>query len=527
MAGISLALILWSVAVLFFLLLTFVSAILALCLKEKKQLHAVDTFLVSATLLCAVFLSANLLVKDATKLATHKKYQKAVKVCDGAVQNIEEAAYIDDLAEPTRTIIASISATRADKLLRDAETIVQQQADDHPKGPSIAARLAIIMHAEGKETAHIFKPFREDDIEYGEGVPSSRLLSTLQQLYHKSEPGVSNGTKLNETKAEEIIKSELPKGWYQASALIDLYKIIDPIKLREVLARRSENATAWGSRVQSFLVLDAIILLLGLISLTWFAKLKKQESVEVIPLTTSFRRMYVCLISTIFAQVIAGGIIGLWIGFSSVASHTSADIGDYESLMNMTLVIAGVSFCLLLLYLLVLRPQKLSLNQAFTRSAEKLALPNFFFFVLGGFCAANVLNLIGRLIYHLLPGAGRPTNPAHLQMVKAFVAGDVEQIIKSVIFACLLAPFTEEIMFRGLLFGWLRKKVGSTPAMIISSLLFAAWHFDLNGFVQYFALGLVLSAVYNRTRNLWISILIHALWNCWVVSTVYWVTSYK
>lgn len=527
MAGLSIALILWSVAVLIFLLLTFVSAILALCLREKKQIYAVDAFLISATLLCAVFLSANLLVRDTTTPATHKKYQKALKVCDGAVQNIEEAAYIDELIEPTRTIISSISATRVEKLLKNAENIVQKQADDHPNGRSIAARLAIILHAEGKDTAPVFKPFRDDDVEYGDGKTASPLLITLAQIYQKQATADANTAPINETQAEEIIKRELPQGWYQNTALLDLYKIVDQNKLKNLLAGRSENAAAWGSRVQSFLVVDVIILLLGVFSLFWFAKLKKQEAVEAIPFTKSFRRMYVCLISTIFAQVIAGGIIGLWIGFSSVASHRSADISDYESLMNMTLVIAGVSFCLLLLYLLVLRPQKLSLNQAFTRSAEKLAPPDFFMFVLGGFCAANLLNLAGRMIYHLLPGAGRPTNPAHLQMVKAFVAGDVEQIIKSVIFACLLAPFTEEIMFRGLLFGWLRNKFGSTKAVIISSLLFAAWHFDLNGFVQYFALGLVLASVYNRTRNLWISILIHALWNCWVVSTVYWVTSYK
>ncbi|HEY9683585.1 MAG TPA: CPBP family intramembrane glutamic endopeptidase [Drouetiella sp.] len=516
-------LILWTVLVLGCLLTIFISGILACCLRERKQLWCVDVLLVSSTLLIVATLSVNFLLPNIKKNPdSHAQHVKAMKLCDAAIDNIEEAGYEKELSEPAHTIIATIAASKVDKLLNDAESIVQKQVKDFPESDEMSARLAIILHAEGKDTSSVFEHYHRV------GGEPSELLSTLQQVY--SSDSSTKSAKQDQYDADEIaeiFKTTLPEGWYRTTALIDMYKLYEPNELAIALAKRRSHSQAWSFRVEAFLIVDAILFILGIIALVCFARLKKLEATEIVPLTTSFRRTYACLISTIFAQVIAGGIIGCWIGFTSVLAHKSADISEYEGMMSTTLIVSGTVFCLLLLYLLVLKPQKLTLNKAFTRSSLPLTLSQFTAFWLGGFCAGNVLNIVGRVLYHLVPGSGRPTNPAHLEMVKAFMSGDFPAILKSVIFACLVAPFTEEIMFRGLLFGWLRYRFGSLPAILVSSLLFAMWHFDLNGFVQYFSLGLVLASVYNRTRNLWLSMLIHALWNFWVVSTVYWVTSYK
>lgn len=514
----SLALILWLVLILLCLSVIIVSGIVACCLKERKQLYAVDTLLIAATALIAVTLSVNLILPGIQKKPSTKKYQKAVKLADAAVDDIEESAYLEELSEPAHTILSAFASSKVDKLLGDAEKTVQKQVDNYPDGIGVNARLAIIFHAEGKDPAAVFEHFQRVG---GEDNP---LNEVLQQIYRKPEDNADDDYNMDQ--ATEVIKHELPKGWYQTVTLMDLYKKYDPATYKKELEKRTENAHIYAFRVQSFLIVDAILCIVGVVSLVLFARQKPIEPSEVIPLTTNFRRMYACLISTIFAQVIAGGVIGVWIGISSVLSHASSDLSDYESLMSGTLIISGVIFCLLMVYMLVLKPQKLSLNEAFTRSAITLTPLQFASYWVGAFCAGNLLNVVGRILYHLLPGAGRPTNPAHLDMVKAFTTGDVEMMIKSVVFACLLAPVTEEILFRGLLFGWLRYKFGVIPAVLGSSILFAAWHFDLNGFVQYFALGLVLATVYSRTRNLWLSMMIHGLWNLWVVSTVWWVTSY-
>ena len=86
-----------------------------------------------------------------------------------------------------------------------------------------------------------------------------------------------------------------------------------------------------------------------------------------------------------------------------------------------------------------------------------------------------------------------------------------------------LAPFVEEVLFRGLVFGNLKGK-SRTIAYLVSCLLFAllhVWQFavvrqDVTYFllmVQYLMPGLVLAWAYDHTGTLWSSILLHAAAN--------------
>ena len=91
-----------------------------------------------------------------------------------------------------------------------------------------------------------------------------------------------------------------------------------------------------------------------------------------------------------------------------------------------------------------------------------------------------------------------------------------------------LAPFVEEVLFRGLVFGNLKSK-SRTVAYVVSCLLFAllhVWQFavvrqDITYFllmVQYLVPGLVLAWAYDHTGTLWSSILLHAAANALHVS---------
>ena len=86
-----------------------------------------------------------------------------------------------------------------------------------------------------------------------------------------------------------------------------------------------------------------------------------------------------------------------------------------------------------------------------------------------------------------------------------------------------LAPFVEEVLFRGLVFGNLKSK-SRTVAYVVSCLLFAllhVWQFavvrqDITYFllmVQYLVPGLVLAWAYDHTGTLLSSILLHAAAN--------------
>ena len=80
--------------------------------------------------------------------------------------------------------------------------------------------------------------------------------------------------------------------------------------------------------------------------------------------------------------------------------------------------------------------------------------------------------------------------------------------------AVILAPLAEEIFFRGLLQSMVRRYSGPWPAVVISSVVFAAMHHHTpQGIAPLLALGIVLGYNYEHTGRLYRSILIHALFN--------------
>lgn len=84
----------------------------------------------------------------------------------------------------------------------------------------------------------------------------------------------------------------------------------------------------------------------------------------------------------------------------------------------------------------------------------------------------------------------------------------------AIISACLLAPFAEEILYRGILFRSFWNRLGVIPAAILSSIIFAALHFyDGYGLASVGVFGLSCALLYAATGSLTSSIALHVLYN--------------
>jgi membrane protease YdiL (CAAX protease family) len=79
--------------------------------------------------------------------------------------------------------------------------------------------------------------------------------------------------------------------------------------------------------------------------------------------------------------------------------------------------------------------------------------------------------------------------------------------------AAIAAPVTEELIFRGCLYGFLRQSTGRIAALAISSVVFALIHAHPATMpaLAIFAVGLAL--LYECTGTLWAPIAVHALFN--------------
>lgn len=106
------------------------------------------------------------------------------------------------------------------------------------------------------------------------------------------------------------------------------------------------------------------------------------------------------------------------------------------------------------------------------------------------------------------------------QLEQSFIGGDWVTNVAYFAVVSICAPIWEEAIFRGFLLMSLTKFFSARVAVLVSSLLFALCHFRLQTFAPLFILGVVFSMVFLKTRNLLPPVLLHSLWNIFVLSNL-------
>ncbi|MFM8831742.1 MAG: lysostaphin resistance A-like protein [Spartobacteria bacterium] len=82
-----------------------------------------------------------------------------------------------------------------------------------------------------------------------------------------------------------------------------------------------------------------------------------------------------------------------------------------------------------------------------------------------------------------------------------------------ILIAVIAAPITEELVFRGCLYGFLRQTGGRFVAIATTSILFALIHGHIPSLAGLLILAVGLSLLYEKTGSLWAPILLHAAFN--------------
>lgn len=79
--------------------------------------------------------------------------------------------------------------------------------------------------------------------------------------------------------------------------------------------------------------------------------------------------------------------------------------------------------------------------------------------------------------------------------------------------ALVVAPWAEELLFRGVLLPALGRRLGLGAAIMLSSVLFAGMHFHVPSLVPLFVFSVALSLAYIYTESIIVPIVMHALFN--------------
>lgn len=102
------------------------------------------------------------------------------------------------------------------------------------------------------------------------------------------------------------------------------------------------------------------------------------------------------------------------------------------------------------------------------------------------------------------------------------IAGELGPLWTQVLLIVILAPISEEVCFRGFLFGGFRRRFPLPVAALGAGLVFGLLHYTTGWSTvpQLAVLGAVFAVVYDRTGSLWPPIIFHAINNAFVLTTL-------
>jgi membrane protease YdiL (CAAX protease family) len=111
-----------------------------------------------------------------------------------------------------------------------------------------------------------------------------------------------------------------------------------------------------------------------------------------------------------------------------------------------------------------------------------------------------------------LNGKGRPQNIVEY-FLNASQGSDNRAVYMTIFMAVVVAPVAEETIFRGYLYGVLKRYAGGVVAALITAGMFAAMHGSLSALPPLFVLALCLTLAYEATGSLLVNIFMHSMFN--------------
>jgi membrane protease YdiL (CAAX protease family) len=144
----------------------------------------------------------------------------------------------------------------------------------------------------------------------------------------------------------------------------------------------------------------------------------------------------------------------------------------------------------------------------------------------GGFSKSSLKRVISTAIVLLVAAA--PLIGVAEGLTQAFLGGEsskqeivdlftnsqtMEQRVTIIVLAVVVAPISEEFIFRFFIYGVLRRYFGVVVALSFNALLFAAAHTHLPSAAPLFVLGACFTLAYEWSGSILVSMAMHALFN--------------
>lgn len=276
---------------------------------------------------------------------------------------------------------------------------------------------------------------------------------------------------------------------------------------------RQQHISNWTTRILSLFILQESLFFIGLIAIKLLWSEKSDFEARWMAQPWSFKEVWGSFLFFYYSSAFCGILL-----LAYPRTEVNANSREVLSLCVSEFFLAIVA-CVFV-QLVLFRPAKTDFFSGchiFWPNSEqwkKIAFNCFCFFA-----SCVVLNHVTYWLTRLLTGKEIVVgNPVKGDIVEAVYSHEVVLMVLAFLAVAVVGPIFEEIMFRGILFSWLRTRSGFWLAAIISAALFAIWHADLGAFWLYFGMGVMTALFFERSKNLIAPIALHVIWNTFSVA---------
>lgn len=219
--------------------------------------------------------------------------------------------------------------------------------------------------------------------------------------------------------------------------------------------------------------------------------------------------------------VIILGIVGLLILGAVIFVAGSLILGEglekiLEPTINQTLALTALEALALILgiYLFGLKRRKLGWDSVGIKSISWTWL------VISITITLILIPVVSMITLIILFLSGQPMENPQLDFLLPDGLSAINAILM-LILAGIVAPFGEELFFRGVLYSFLRERWGIWIGVFVSSLLFGLMHGNLAVGLTGFLLGIVAALVFEYSQSLWTAVIVHVINNSLKIALLY------
>jgi len=203
------------------------------------------------------------------------------------------------------------------------------------------------------------------------------------------------------------------------------------------------------------------------------------------------------------AFLAAALIFFLLLNITTAVEHSRAQLSSRDLIANVLFTLFVVFF---IAAFLKLRGIDIDALAGFSRASLKRAVSTGVVLLLA---AAPLLALAEAFTQGVFGGES-----SKQEIVNLFnTSRTIEQRVTIIVLAVVIAPISEEFIFRFFIYGVLRRYCGIVIALVFNALLFAAAHTHLPSAAPLFVLGGCFTLAYEWSGSILVSMAMHALFN--------------